>query len=44
LLSQLLGLPLFDTVGALAIAPQAVEFETLEPDRQVYVLSVFGTP
>jgi len=40
---QLLGVPLFDTVRGLAIAPLAVEFETLEQDRLVYVLSVFRT-
>jgi hypothetical protein len=31
----------FDTVRILTIAPLAVEFEVLEEDRQVFVLSVW---
>ncbi len=40
---QRLGVPLFDTVRGLAVAPLAVEFEVLEQDRLVYVLSDFRT-
>ena len=35
------GEALFDTVRLMAIAPLAVEFEVLDADRLVYVLSVW---
>ncbi len=33
----------FDTVRALSVPPLGVEFEVIEPDRMVYVLSAWDT-
>jgi hypothetical protein len=37
------GEPCFDTVRTLSIPPVGVDFEVIEPDRLVYVLSAWDT-
>jgi hypothetical protein len=38
------GTPLFDTVRSLVIPPLGVEYEVIDADRIVYVLTVWVAP
>ena len=38
------GTPLFDTVRSLIVWPLGVEYEVIDADRIVYVLTVWVTP